>query len=226
MKQNLSNIRGFTLIEIIIAIGILAAMTMTMTEVTSGIMVSRDRSLKRTEASHSISIAATKLMDDLRQAFQAMPKFQQREGKYISGFTGDSASMNFTSMSNIHFVKNNRDTDQINVGYTLASNDRGSFDLVRRQTDYLSDDLEIGGKSFVLLQNVKELKLEYYDSLKESWETQWNTQSASSGGRLPQMVKIYLVIYGESVTEDDDDKKEYDYELLVPVEMYRNKIDF
>lgn len=226
MNRRFANSSGFTLIEIIIAISILAAMTMTMTEVTSGIMTSRERAKLRAESSHGLSIAATKLMDDLRQAFQAMPKFQNMGGYYLSGFKGDSASMNFSTMSNIHFVKNNKDTDQIVVGYSLVSGQGGDFNLVRRQTDYLGDDIEVGGRSFVLLENVKEFRLEYYDAGKESWVADWDTSSISAAGKLPQIVKITMVVYGESVTEDEGDRKEYDYELMVPVEMYKNKVDF
>lgn len=218
---------GFTLLEIIIAISILAAMTITMTEITTGIALSRDRANKRNEARHGISIGLSKIMDDVRQAFHTQKKFQGRNNVFLSGFKGDSVSMNFSTMSNIHFVKNNRDTDQIHVGYELRSNDRGSFDLVRRQTDYLVEDLEQGGRGFVLVPNVKEFTLEYYDSNKESWQGEWSTESISSGGRLPQIVKVMMTVLGENIgNEDNEDVKEYYYELLVPIEMYKDKINF
>ncbi|MBF0106452.1 MAG: prepilin-type N-terminal cleavage/methylation domain-containing protein [Deltaproteobacteria bacterium] len=220
------NQKGFTLLEIIIAIGILAGMTLIISETIEGVMLTRKRTERKNETRHAVSIALAKMMDDLRTAFQAHQKFTGNADYYLTGFVGDTSSMNFSTMGNVHYVKNHKDTDQVQVGYSLEGNTRGSFDLVRRQTDHLTDKLDSGGKSFVLLPNVREFNLEYYDSNKESWEGQWDTESVSSAGRLPQVVKINMVVLGEPTNADEDEFKEYTYELWAPIEMYANKINF
>ena len=226
MLNRIKNKSGFTLLEIIIAIGILAAMTFTMTEITVGITLSRDRTNKRNETRHAISNGLSKLMFDVRQAFHVKNKFQGRNNAYLTGFIGTSTSMSFSTMSNVHFVKNNKDTDQVQVEYSLKTGESEFFDLVRRQTDYLESDIESGGKTFVLIPNVRDFTLEYYDSNKEAWQGEWRTDSISSGGRLPQVVKVNLLILGESLNADGDEFKEYEYEILIPIEMYANKITF
>lgn len=225
-KIRTRNSSGFTLIEIIIAIGILAAMTVSMAEITDNIISSKDRSGKRAEARHSTSIALAKITDDVRMAFIADKKFQGQDSFYLTGFKANKTSLNFSTLSQIHYIKNNRDTNQVQVGYSLRKNDSGYYDLVRRQTDYLVDDLEQGGREFVLIKDVKDLEFEYYDSNKKDWKEEWDTESISFAGRLPQTVKIKITILGEKISEDEGDRNEFYYELMVPVEMYADKISF
>jgi len=222
----IKNTHGFTLLEIIIAIGILAAMTMTMTDITTGIMFSKKRAEQRNETRHGVAIALSKISDDLKMAFQADKKFDGKDKSYKTGFVADTNKMNFSTMSNVHFVKNNRDTDQIHVGYFLVKNNEGNTDLVRRNTNHLTDDLEEGGQGFVLINDVKDFDLEYFDGNKKEWQDKWDTESISSAGKLPQIVKVKITVYGEPLLDDEDRRKEYFYELHVPIEMYNKKVSF
>lgn len=224
--MNYKNRKGFTLLEIIIAIGILAGMTMTMTDVTTGIMYSRKRAEERNESRHAVAIALSKISDDIKMAFQADKKFDGSEKYYKTGFIADSNKLNFSTMSNVHYVKNHKDTVQVQVGYSLSKNEEGGTDLIRRHTDHLTDDMESGGLNFVLIKDVKDFELEFYDANKKDWKTKWDTDSVSSAGKLPQIVKVKLTVYGEPELTDEDRKKEYYYEMQIPIEMYNKKVSF
>jgi len=224
MKDNRQS--GFTLLEIIIATGLLAMMSISMMGMTDNIITRRERASTRNNVRHGVAIAMTKMTDDLRTAFQSDSKYFGQDKYYQTGFVGDANTLNFSTMSNVHFIKNKADTDQVQVGYSTNKNDQGNLDLIRRQTNTLTDDLEKGGQSFVLMKNIKEIEFAYYDSNKKDWKEKWNTASASSQGRLPQIVKIKMTVFGEPELSDEDTLKEYSYEIHVPIEMYKAKLSF
>lgn len=220
------NNKAFTLIELIIAIGFLATIALSVAGMTGNIVEKKDRVEKQVQRRHTLSIALSKMTDDIKMAFLAESTFQGKNSAYLTGFYADESSLNFSTMSNVHYIKNHHDTTQIQVGYTLVKNDNREFDLVRRQTDFLTDDLKTGGQSFILVKDVQKMVLSYYDANKAAWQKEWDTESISYAGRLPKMVKIQLTVLGEALSEEDDEQPEYNYELVVPVEMYAAKISF
>lgn len=223
-KKILLNAAGFTMLEIIIAISILAAMVLTMTQITNGIVKTNDDVTALNDQRHSVVLALSKISDDIRMAFLVDKKYYGTDQCFFTGFVGTSTSLNFSTLSNVHYVKNRRDTDQIQVGYSLISGEDGYSNLMRRQTDYLTDKLETGGNSFVLLDHVKEVRFEYYDANKKSWEQSLDTGSVSSAGTLPSMVRVYLTVVGSPISEDSDTREEMSYQLQVPIELYAIKI--
>ena len=218
--------RGFTLIEIIIAIGILAMMMFSISQITTGITTARDKAQARNEEKHTVILALTKMSDDLRAAFLTDKKFWGKDSFYKTGLVGDVTSINFSSLSNVHRVQDNRDTDQVDVGYSLERNDDGSYRLLRRSTDYLVDKLDEGGQSFVLLNAIKDIKFEYYNSNQKEWQATWDTESIETMGRLPQQVRVTLSLIGKSLDEDEEESQMHTFELVIPIEMYDKKITF
>jgi len=222
-----NNNKAFTLIEVLIATTILAAMAVSMSQVMGGIVDTKNKSSSINERHHVVQLTIDKIKTDLRLAFIADSKFDGSDKKFITGFKGEAEAINFSTMSNLHFMKNKKESDQVHVGYLLEKNDSGYYNLSRRKTDYLLDDLEKGGKSFALLSNVKEVKFEFYDSNKEEWKKEWDTGSVSYAGRLPKTVKVTLTL--ENVLNPDEDnerKEEAVYEFQVPIALYKTQISF
>lgn len=221
------NQRAFTLIEILIAIGILSAITITCITMMNNVISSKSDTEIRVGAQQAAHVGIAKITDDLRMAFLSDTKFHGKESAFLSGFVGSEQSMHFSTLSGIHTIKNHRDTDQIQVGYELKRDRDGFTSLARRQTDYLTGKLEEGGSRFILIPRVESFTLEYYDSNKKEWTLKWDTDSVSYAGRLPKMVKIKLIVLGELESEDDDTKrKPYAYEVVVPLALYKSKISF
>ncbi len=227
-KKYSSNESGFTLLEILIAIGIMAIMTVAITNITDTITRMRNDTTAHNDLRHSVTLALTKMTDDLRVTFLADTKFIGADKMFVTGFFGEEEKLDFSTMSNVHYVKNNRDTDQVNVGYYLSTSEAGGYNLMRRQTDRLGEDVKEGGKAFVLIGGVDSLGFEYYDANKKEWVKVWDTDSVSSGGALPQIVRINITVLGEpeDPEEEDSDRVKYDYTLDVPIEMYNKKVSF
>jgi type II secretion system protein J len=216
---------GFTLLEIIVSITILAAMMLSITQISTGLSKARDKSSERLENQHSLILVLTKLSDDLRTAFNADKKFWGKDDYYRTGFIGDETSLNFSTMSNVHRIENHRDTNQAVVGYSLERQDDGNYRLLRRSTDTLVEQLEEGGTPYVLLTDLKELTFSYYDANQKEWQSSWDTDSVTTMGKLPKQVKVQLVL-ALADENDDNEAKRKTFELLIPVEMYDRKISF
>lgn len=220
------NSRGFTLLEVLISIGILAAMAGTIAEAMNGVITARDRSQKNAALVHEINVGLSKMYDDLNMAFTADTTFQGKDGYYLTGFIGDGESMSFSTMSHVHYVKNARDSDQVSVGYFPKNNSRGTSDLMRRESDHLMEKIDEGGYSFVLVPDIKQVEFSYYDSNEKAWKNDWDTDSVEFAGRLPYMVKIAMTVYGNFTDADERERREHKFEVTVPVVMYAQKISF
>lgn len=228
-ESTFRNNRGFTLFEVLITTGILAWMTSLMSGTMDAVFTNKNVTTARAEIFHGITLAINKITDDLAMAFNTDATFQGAVKSQVTGFSGDVARMNFSTMSHVHFVKNKKDTDQVVVGYTLEKGEGELFNLMRSETDTLASKITETGRAFILLPNVSSLELEYYDANKKQYVPTWDTDSISSGGRLPQIVKIKLIVIlvpeGEDDEETDEEPESYYFESEIPIRMYE-KITF
>ena len=212
--------------EILIAVGILAGMglliSVTMHNTLSGKMRVEDRD----EVIHSVRVGLSKMTEDLSQAFLANTALKGQNSFYETGMKGDETNLDFSTFSHLHFQKNAKDTDQVTVGYHLESNARGFQDLVRRESSTLSEKIDEGGLSYVLMENIKEFKLQYYDNNKEEWGTEWDTSQISNLGHLPEVVKVDITVVELKDDDSRDVIQEFRYQTTMPVDLYKNEINF
>lgn len=226
LKKRVTNQSGFTLLEILIAMGILAAMAGMISEVLNGVVLAKNRTEENARLTHAINVGLSKIYDDFNMAFLTDATFQGKQGAFVTAFVGEEESVDFSTMSHVHYVKNARDSDQVSVGYSLRRNDEGMTNLMRRESDFLGEKIDEGGAAFVLIPNLKTFSFSYYDSNEKSWKGDWDTDSVTSAGRLPYMVKIVMTVYGNVVDAEGGERREHDYEIVVPVPMYNSKISF
>lgn len=217
---------GFSLFEILIAVGLLAVMVGMIGQSMVGILGSKDNVEESAEFQQTVQSGLNRMWDDFNMAYLASESFYGAESYYLTGFKADMESASFSTMSHLHYIKNQTDTDQVHVGYSLRRNDEGSSNLIRRETDHLVNALDQGGKSFVLIPHVESLSFEFYDSNKRDWEKKWDTTSISYAGRLPRLVKIKLTVLGRFKRDVEDEREEHEFELIVPVMMYKEKVTF
>lgn len=220
------NQKGFSLLEILIALAIFVVMAVMMSQALYRILLSKDNIEESAEFYRTVTVGLQKIYDDLNMAFLANRSFFGQDQYYATGFVGDKESLNFSTSSHIHFVTDLKDTDQVIVGYSLKKNEEGSTDLVRRETLHLVDNLEKGGKSFILIPKIKSLELEYYNLSKKDWDTKWDTNTISYANQLPNRVRVKLEVYGLLQDEAGEDRETHFFEFIAPVPMHNRMIDF
>jgi general secretion pathway protein J len=224
MMKRLKNNRGLTLLEVVIALGIMAVMGVMISETTDSLIQGKGFAEKQAQRKRLVQVSLMRIFDDVQMAFLSDRSFAGRNNSYQTGFDGDEESVNFSTMSHLHYIKNKPETDQVHVGYSLEKDEKGDYALYRRETDRLMEDLEKGGQSFLLLKGIKSMTWEYFDSNRQGWGKVWNTDSVVYANRLPQIVRVSMTVYGQEKL--DGSRYEYDYQLDIPVRLYNNRVNF
>jgi len=221
----LKNTRGFTLLEIMIAVAILTGMSLLITTTMNRVLTAKVKVEGRDEQLHGLRVALSKMVDDISQAVRANKAFSGSDNKFMTGMKGSDVELNFSTLSHYHFLEGLKETDQTVIGYSLKPTDKGENSLMRRETGRLSDKLDEGGTAYPLLDNVKKLKFSYYDSNKKEWVNEWDSEQISVLGRLPFAVKIELTVI-EEVDDDEKRPREYDFSTIALIESYKNELNF
>lgn len=142
-------------------------------------------------------------------------------------FVGNGESINFVTMNNARTVRNSKQADFVEIGYTLRDcralkEDGGSSKcLWRRSTPYVDLDVTKGGDEVALLENVTEFKLRYMGKGKQDWASDWRTDAqgdAATKGKFPQAVEISLTV-DKKVSGRS---KKYSMQLVVPIHFPNN----
>lgn len=189
--------RGFTLIEIMIAMAILAMMSVLLYSSTSQTIKGKDETVKKDELNHSVSLALNKMANDLQMAFILNnPDFLGSEGRIKTVFSGKEDQLDFAALSHARYFKQSRETDYAEVGYYLADDPEDSSKkiLMRRESKVLDDKPEEGGLSDPLVEGVKGFQLEYYDPKKKEWIKTWDSSQLEQSNRLPRAVRIEIKV--------------------------------
>ena len=186
--------RAFTLIEIMVAIAIfmllIAALYSTWVLILKSTQVI-DEAAAQVQRQR---IAVRTIEDSLTciQSFQASMKY------YMFGVTnGDPASLSYVARVPEIFPRNGRfDTDLRRLTFTVeTSPDSDSEkDLVLRQNPILMDmDEQEQQTPLVLARNVKDFKVECWDTNALDWVDEWDDTNS-----IPPMVRVTLALGGNT----------------------------
>ncbi|MDO8519706.1 MAG: type II secretion system protein GspJ [Deltaproteobacteria bacterium] len=214
--------RGFSLIEVLIGVAIIAGMSLLIQGTVGRVLTAKEKVERRDGAIGGAQIALSKMADDLAMSFLAGTTLKGTNAGYETGMKGGADEINFTSLAHYHYQTDAKDTDQVSIGYALKKGADGEA-LYRRESQRLSDKIDEGGKSYLLLGGVKEFKLEYYDMGKEEWVAEWDTSQVSALGKLPAAVKISLTVVE---TEEGEEVATHPFVTVVTLPLYKNEINF
>ncbi len=191
--------RGFTLMEVIVAVGLLGLMSALIFGVMSSMFAISDDTDDIVEVNHMARVTLERLTRDLSHAFLSMNQGELETTKTL--FVGDRDKVLFTYLGNIPVKAGGLETDQGVVEYRLSgrSKDRSGRKLIRRFKPVIDDDPEDGGEEYVVAVGVKKLRFEYWDEYDESWKSDWKVEdcldTTEPGFTLPTRIKIELEMY-------------------------------
>lgn len=143
-------------------------------------------------------------------------------------FVGTENTVDFVTMNNARMIRNMKQADFMEVGYSLKtckslSNEQGSSQcLWRRTTSWVDEDVTKGGDEVVLLENITEFKLRYIGKGKDDWVSVWRTDNggdAATKGKFPTAVEISLTIERGTGTK----KKKYSMQAVAQIRFPNNE---
>jgi general secretion pathway protein J len=199
--------RGFTLVELLVAIVILASISMLIYSAFASMKRSREGVERVQDRYQEGRLAMVRMTRELQSAYISLhapilASLMVQKTAFI-GTTGTPADrLDFDSFSNRRIDRNSHVSDQCELSYFGSSDpDRsGVTDLVRRVSTTLDLDPKKGGRLEVLATDIDLFKLQYLDPVTNTWLDTWDTSQGVTGqpARLPVQVKILLVLNGGS----------------------------
>lgn len=188
-----SNNQGFSLVEILVAVMILAIITSTIWLSFSASLDTQFETRQMDERIHEVRSALDRIAMEISMAYLSTQQSRDKRTQtlFLGKNLGDSDRIDFNSFSHLRMLKNAKESDQCELSYYTES-DGENFILYRREDPLIDDDSESGGNRFILLENVTAFNLRYYDPTRKSWVDDWDTERRAYRHRLPGQVEIKI----------------------------------
>lgn len=197
--------RGFTLIEIMLALAILATLiALTWGTVTSSFRFRR-ATLDKFDRYRTVQQAMDRMAREISMAFVTnigqVATNDQGEINYVTGFFGSDDELAFTSLAHVRTLADEAASEQCEISFRLESQRGEDGDmhqnLVRREDSIIDDEPEEGGTLYPMLRDVERIRFEYWDPTREiadeAWVDQWDAVNDHEG-QLPSRVRITLEV--------------------------------
>lgn len=194
--------RGMTLIEMLVAMSILAFIAMAIYGAVDGMRRSQQGVERTLDRYREGRIALQRITQDLSAAYLSAhvpidPSLQVVSTAFVGERDSPAAVLHFNSFANRRLSEGALESDQIEVSYFGSEDpDRARVtDLVRRVSTRPDQEPTEGGRVEVLATNIDLFHVEYLDPLSGRWREDWDSRSVvGEKGRLPLQVKVVLVL--------------------------------
>lgn len=200
--------RGFTLLEVLFAVGVTAMM---------GVLIAaafqtgyRTKELVEQEADHyrALRTGTDRMVREISGAFVSDHYDTRRyrdQNDRPTNFIGARDRLLFTSMAHQRLYADAKESDQMVVEYftksAAAPGGQQRLNLMRREDSLLDDRMDRGGTEDVLVENVKRIDFAYWDSDKKDWVDEWDTRRIEKKSILPVRVRITISAVDETGRE-------------------------
>jgi general secretion pathway protein J len=191
---------GFTLIEVTIALGILAFMVLTAWTTINGTARTKRTAESLQQRSHEIRIAMNRLVTDISSAYISSNQLQSVDDArtlFVGKESGEVDELRFSSLGHAALWSDANESEQTMISYSAEQDrDESSMtNLVRREQRRLTDEewKSEPAEIDVLLRDIKKVHFEYWDVRDKEWKTRWDTTAPDTQrSRLPTRVKIVV----------------------------------
>ncbi len=204
MTARRGGMRGMTLIEIIVAIGVLAMVAVLIHGVIDSLTRGRKAEAMRADRAHQAREALQRIVRDLSAAYLSMhvpavTALMTSKTAFVGKGSIEFDRLDFTAFAHRRTERDAHESDQAEVGYFVVPDPGVSekMDLVRREQTPIDLEPLKGGVVDVLAENVSEFHVRYLDPMTAQWVDSWDsTQISGQPNRLPLEVSVRLVLKG------------------------------
>ncbi len=197
--------RGFTLLEVLIAVAILALIGGLTWKSFDGAYSVKARIEQAEERDQMVRGALNRLAREVSMSFLSehydRKRYRERPTLWRLRDGRREADLIFTSFAHERLHLDAKESDQALFEYSLGPDpqDGSKRDLFRRVKPLLDEDPERGGDKAVLAEGVVAFSVEAWEPKDREWRAEWNSNGADrTGGVLvPPRVKLSLTVRGD-----------------------------
>jgi general secretion pathway protein J len=204
MRSRRPSQNGFTLIEIMLALALMAFVT----SILWGTFAQTARVKKRIEdaqdRTHTVRVALMRMSREIEMAYVSASESigtQDRRTMFSGSSHNDFDELRFSWFGHQRMRADAPEGDTSLVSYFTQPDrdDSTVINLMRRETRRLeSKDIKlIPGETYLLCPAISRLKFAYYDYKQKDWREEWDTTKADGLQYLPTQVRISLTVFDE-----------------------------
>jgi general secretion pathway protein J len=180
---------GFTLLEVVISVGILAVILSIVYNTFNSSMKAFTAMENQGDAYAQARIVLTRMSEEIASIyFSPQNRNTGLLGEDRDEYDLPADSLHFTSLSHIRWVKDSKESELCEIGYYLEK-DEETGSLFRREDWNVDGTIEEGGRPLELAQGVDGLNFRFYDG--EEWADEWDSRIK---GGLPKAIEVVLVM--------------------------------
>jgi general secretion pathway protein J len=208
---------GFTLLEVIVAMSIMALIAALTFGSIQGALASRDWLEQADETNQIARIAMDRIRRDLALAYLTDSTSAINTYRTIFVAKDDSPDkLWFTSLSHKRLYRDARESDQTEITYWTEEDPttEDAFVLLRREAARIDSEPEKDGVIQPLAYKVKAFELRYLDATTSEWSEEWDTTGTIQTERLPRAVQVNLTLLA---ADPEDEEKTIEQPFLTTV---------
>ncbi len=201
---------GFTLIEIMIAVAILAIVSSLVYGSFARVFDARELVGRVQERYHNVRSALERMSREISMAFiydcreLATPTGERRMWTTFKvEREGKIDRMIFDSFSHLRMVRDSNESDQNVITYYGEEDpdDPSVMNIMRKEKVRIDGEPEEGGQAMILCHDVESLHFELWDENKQDWVEEWDCTQVERQNQMPKLVRINLTVTNEQGEE-------------------------
>lgn len=207
LRASRNNQNGFTLVEIMLALALMAFVTSLVWGTFAQTTKIKKRIESAQERTHTVRVALMRMSREIEMAFVSDSEVvgtQDRRTMFSGTSRSDFDELRFSWFGHQRMRADAPEGDTALVSYFTMPDpdDPMSTDLMRKETKRLeAKDLKvIPAETYILCPAISRLKFAYYDYRQKDWREEWDTTKADGLQYLPTQVRISLTVLDERGT--------------------------
>jgi len=199
---------GFTIMEMMIAMAIVAIMMFITWSVTAQVAGDKKFAGKVNDRNHELRVGMARMVSDISMAYLSAnePTDVMEPRTFFIGKGAGESLLRFSTLSHAVLWANANESEQSLISYFTTADpfDRRMTNLVRRESRRMTYEgwEQEAAEIDILVHDVEKVEFEYWDWNAKEWQAEWDTKSADvGGGRLPSRVRIKVTVRGRDDKE-------------------------
>lgn len=190
---------GMTLLEVILAIGVLAMIS----AITYGAIANASAMAEEATARRQIRAMGRNAVEIMQKELSLAFISQNQTDYYRTQFKGTDRDpideIYFVAMAHQKRYAGAKEGNAAEFAYWSEDDRKGGpfRSLIHRESPIIDDQPERGGTVLALSHDVRRLNLRYYDERKEEWLDEWDSESGDQMNRTPHAIEIALELEDE-----------------------------